>query len=356
MGDDYSSRGPNGNNFSAVPRGANTIRNTGNKFIYQGVDPFKYWGYNSAQEFQYTTAPPILEGNGNGVFDSAYTPSSATCGGSSAPGVYNFTGPATTISPDAIQRQQDSLKLSLGATQQALLTRVLRSYQPAATYGELEESLRELAQTKPEVHEWATLALLQAYDYTDRLADAQHLRQTLTALAATDAELLSQLRLQEVRGHLRRQYRTLPGSDLTEADLTLLRLAAAPDTPAGHQACQLLQAYEPTCACTQNLITRYTPAVRPATPPLSDVVSILGEGHPNPATEQVSFSYQLPSDTPAAQLVVYNLLGQRVATQPVRTAIGELTLSVSAFPAGLYLAALEADGHRLATRKLLVIH
>ena len=117
-----------------------------------------------------------------------------------------------------------------------------------------------------------------------------------------------------------------------------------------------MQAYKPACACTQNLTTRYAPVVRQAASILSDVVSILGEGHPNPATEQVSFSYQLPSTTPVANLVVYNLLGQRVATQPVQTTVGELTLSVSTFPTGLFLAVLEADGHRLATRKLLVTH
>lgn len=233
---------------------------------------------------------------------------------------------------------------------------MLRSYQPTATYDELESYLHSLGQTKPEVYKWATFALLQAYDYTDRPAGAQRLRQTLTALAATDAELLSQLRLQEVRGHLRRQYRTLPGSDLTEADLALLRLAAAPDTPAGHQACQLLQAYEPACACTQHLTTRYTPAARQPNQPTLEAISILGEGHPNPATEQVSFTYQLPSATPTTYLAVYNLLGQQVATQPVPGTTGELTLLVSKLAAGLYLAVLEADGHRLATRKLLVIH
>ncbi len=240
--------------------------------------------------------------------------------------------------------------------QQALLTRVLRSYQPAATYGELESYLRSLAQSKPEVYKWATFALLQAYDYTDHIADAQRLRNTLAPLAATDGELLSQLRLQEVRGHLRRQYRTLPGSDPTEADLALLRLAAAPNTPAGHQACQFLQVYEPACACTQHLTTRYAPApARPASP-LPEVTSLLGEGHPNPATEQVSFAYRLPAAASAASLLIYNLLGQQVAAQRVTAAAGEVVLSVNTLPAGLYLAALEADGHRLATRKLLVIH
>ena len=357
MGNNNSPSGPNGNNFSGVTNGTSASSPSGKKFVYEGANSFLYWGYNSAQEFQITTAPTDFQGNGNGHYDSNYTPTSATCGGPSAPGVYNFTGPVATTSPDATQRQQDSLKLGLTAPQQqALLTRVLHNYQPAATYDDLETYLHSLVQTKPEVYKWATFALLQAYDYTDRPADAQRLRQTLTTPAATDTELLSQLRLQEVRGHLCHQHRTLPGSDPTAADLALLRLAAAPNTPAGRQACQFLQAYEPACACTQNLTTRYTPVARQPAPATPDAVSILGEAHPNPATEQVSFSYQLPATTPAANLVVYNLLGQRVTTQPVRASLGELTFSVNTFPAGLYLAVLETNGHRLATRKLLVIH
>ena len=358
MGNGNSANGPNGNNFSDVTSGTSSANPTGNKFIYEGANQFTYWSYGTTQEFQATLAPNVFLGNGSGFYNTtSFIPTSATCGGLNTPGVYNFTGPIVITSPDAIQRSQDSLKLGLSAPQQqALFTRVLRSYQPAADYGKLESYLSSLAQSKPEMYKWATFALLQAYDYTDRATDAQRLRSTLTPLAATNAELLSQLRLQEVRSHLQRQYRILPGSDLTATDLALLRLAAAPNTPAGHQACQLLQAHEPACTCTQNLTTRYTPAPSQPASPLPDAVSLLGEGHPNPATEQVSFTYQLPAATSAASLIIYNLLGQQVAAQRVPAATGEVTLSVNTLPTGLYLAALEADGHRLATRKLLVIH
>ncbi len=114
MGDDYSPSGPNGNNFLDVTNGVSNSSPSGRKFVYEGVNSFLYWSYGTTQELQATLAPNVLQGNGSGSYNTTgYTPNSATCGGPSVPGVYNFTGPIVTTSPDAIQRSQDSLKLGL---------------------------------------------------------------------------------------------------------------------------------------------------------------------------------------------------------------------------------------------------
>ncbi len=83
---------------------------------------------------------------------------------------------------------------------------------------------------------------------------------------------------------------------------------------------------------------------------------LLGEPHPNPATERVAMSYRLPKATATALLVLYDLTGRPVATQPLQAGQGEVQLAVRGLAAGLYLGVLQVEGHVLATRKLAVTH
>jgi hypothetical protein len=104
--------------------------------------------------------------------------------------------------------------------------------------------------------------------------------------------------------------------------------------------------------------SHYIPA---ANSPLAARASIevslaLGEPHPNPASETVTLSYQLPKGITTAKLVLYDLTGRQIATQPLRENQGEVHVSVRAVASGLYLGALEVDGRVLAKRKLAVAH
>ena len=195
---------------------------------------------------------------------------------------------------------------------------------------------------------------LNAYRQTGHEADAQRVRPTLNALAATDAELLNYLRYWDAVGHLRPDRRLPFSYDLPAIDLAALRLSAASGTLAARPACELLQRLDTNCRCVlpddlaptaQALAARRTGTHNPAS---------LGEAHPNPATETVSLAYALPVGSGTATLVLSDVFGRVVASLLLEQASGLASLPVQALPAGLYLATLRANGHLLATRKLSV--
>jgi hypothetical protein len=83
---------------------------------------------------------------------------------------------------------------------------------------------------------------------------------------------------------------------------------------------------------------------------------ILGDLHPNPASETATLSYQLPAGTATATLVLYDLTGRRVVVQVLQEAKGEAQLSVRGLATGFYRVALEVAGRPIVSRKLAITH
>jgi hypothetical protein len=93
----------------------------------------------------------------------------------------------------------------------------------------------------------------------------------------------------------------------------------------------------------------------------TSVQSLLGNSinfsaYPNPAANTVNFSYNLVSGVNAANLKIYNLLGECVQTVPLNTAKNKTTLDVQSIPSGIYVCEIEANGYQPSYKKLVVTH
>jgi hypothetical protein len=75
---------------------------------------------------------------------------------------------------------------------------------------------------------------------------------------------------------------------------------------------------------------------------------------PNPASDQVSFNYQVPENTEQLQLRVIDITGRTVWEQATRSTVGSLQWQVGATPRGLYLYQLWVNGKLLESGKLIV--
>lgn len=81
------------------------------------------------------------------------------------------------------------------------------------------------------------------------------------------------------------------------------------------------------------------------------------EAYPNPSNgSNVTFSYDLGPSSAPTTLEVYDLLGARVLSKPLNAMQGEVSLSVDELTEGVWIAALERNGHTLATKRLAIIH
>ncbi len=78
--------------------------------------------------------------------------------------------------------------------------------------------------------------------------------------------------------------------------------------------------------------------------------------YPNPASHAVNFTYNLVSGSTAANLKIYNLLGECVQTLPLNTAKNKTTVDVQSIPAGVYVCEIEANGYQSSYKKLVVTH
>ena len=82
----------------------------------------------------------------------------------------------------------------------------------------------------------------------------------------------------------------------------------------------------------------------------------LGGTYPNPASEKVTFVYFLPFESPPAELVLRNTMGQQVAVQLLpHTGAGEVHFAVSTLPAGLYMGTVEVAGQVKAGHKITIV-
>jgi hypothetical protein len=75
---------------------------------------------------------------------------------------------------------------------------------------------------------------------------------------------------------------------------------------------------------------------------------------PNPASDQVSFNYQVHENTEALQLRVIDVTGRTVWEQTARSTTGSLQWQVGSAPGGLYLYQLWSNGELLESGKLFI--
>lgn len=79
------------------------------------------------------------------------------------------------------------------------------------------------------------------------------------------------------------------------------------------------------------------------------------EAFPNPAVDEVmTLHYTLDGAARAAELVVYNALGERIRREPIQTPNGTVVLQRDELRPGVYFATIEVDGRSVTTRRIVV--
>jgi len=78
--------------------------------------------------------------------------------------------------------------------------------------------------------------------------------------------------------------------------------------------------------------------------------------YPNPANTFVNFNYSLSSGVQAANLKIYNLLGECVQTLPLSTLKNKTSVDVQSMPFGIYVCEIQANGCQPVYQKLVVSH
>lgn len=91
---------------------------------------------------------------------------------------------------------------------------------------------------------------------------------------------------------------------------------------------------------------------------VADAPATLGSfsAYPNPATSSVTFQYTLAnrSASDAANIVITNLIGNKVRVIPVAGNSGKKTVDLSNMVAGIYFYSMEINGKPVSTKKLIV--
>jgi endoglucanase len=75
--------------------------------------------------------------------------------------------------------------------------------------------------------------------------------------------------------------------------------------------------------------------------------------YPNPATDNVTFGFDLTGTPAATNLVVYDATGRVVNTingTSLKTGKNEVSLNVSNLPAGMYIVRLQGEGAAASAR------
>lgn len=81
---------------------------------------------------------------------------------------------------------------------------------------------------------------------------------------------------------------------------------------------------------------------------------MLSAPYPNPASDQISFNYRLPSDTYSARLVLRNLTGVIVANHELDKAGRRIRLETENFNNGIYMYTLFINEQAMTTKKLII--
>ena len=80
----------------------------------------------------------------------------------------------------------------------------------------------------------------------------------------------------------------------------------------------------------------------------------LGHPYPNPANYQVHIPVELPADMSSAQLVLYNLNGQKVLSYPVSDSEEHILLTTRLMDPGTYLYSFQSDGWHSESKKVVI--
>ena len=82
--------------------------------------------------------------------------------------------------------------------------------------------------------------------------------------------------------------------------------------------------------------------------------SVISDVYPNPASQIISFDYNLPVEVKSAGVKLFNLLGQEVVSQPINDFSGKLQINVSDLPEGVYFYSLTLNQQNAVTKKLII--
>jgi Secretion system C-terminal sorting domain len=77
---------------------------------------------------------------------------------------------------------------------------------------------------------------------------------------------------------------------------------------------------------------------------------------PNPANSTFSLNYKLNVNASASDLVLYNMLGEKIMTRSLDEMEGNISVDVTTLPQGVYFCAIVSDKKTLVTRRLVVTH
>ncbi len=80
----------------------------------------------------------------------------------------------------------------------------------------------------------------------------------------------------------------------------------------------------------------------------------LGQNNPNPTGAGTAIDYVLPQDMTIAILVVVDLYGRVVSTQPINDQSGVVELNTNSWAAGTYVYSIVVEGRALARKKMIV--
>ena len=80
---------------------------------------------------------------------------------------------------------------------------------------------------------------------------------------------------------------------------------------------------------------------------------LLGQNIPNPFTRESTVNYNLAKDASSAVFTVTDVMGRIISSEKVATTIGNHSIKLGAYDAGLYYYSLNVDGH-VSTKKMIV--
>ncbi len=81
---------------------------------------------------------------------------------------------------------------------------------------------------------------------------------------------------------------------------------------------------------------------------------VLSAAYPNPAQGIANLDFNLPVSAVTASVIVRSVTGQVVASYPLNSSTGQVSMDVSGMESGLYLCSLVLDGREAKTVKLTV--
>ncbi|MFT5602770.1 MAG: hypothetical protein ACI9N1_003030, partial [Flavobacteriales bacterium] len=76
--------------------------------------------------------------------------------------------------------------------------------------------------------------------------------------------------------------------------------------------------------------------------------------YPNPAAEQVTIAYDMPTGIDNASIVITNEIGQEVFKTNISSSKGTELISTASLPSGIYFYSIQSNEVSSVTKKLLI--